>query len=67
MQKYLRPVDVERIYNIKSSTLNSWRSKGFGPRYSKIGRLIRYSVDEVDRFMEMNQQKTITMDRGDLL
>jgi len=65
--KYLRSVDVERIYGIKSTTLNLWRQKGIGPRYSKVCKLIRYSVEEMDKYMESCRQKTATMDRGDFL
>lgn len=33
------------------ATLNQWRSQGRGPRYSKVGRSVRYSVADLDRYM----------------
>ena len=36
------------------STLNKWRcdGKNQGPRFSKMGRAVRYTKSELDRFIE---------------
>ncbi len=36
---------------ISRSTLQSWRYTGRGPRYLKVGRLIRYRGGDVDAFL----------------
>ena len=40
--------------NIARSTLQSWRYTGRGPRWIKLGRLIRYRVADVDAFLAAN-------------
>ncbi len=34
------------------STLNKWRCYGTGPKYLKLGRAVRYTKDELDKFLE---------------
>ena len=33
-------------------TLNEWRRRGEGPSYVKIGRLVRYKLDDLMAFIE---------------
>lgn len=33
-------------------TLQSWRLRGGGPRYSKVGRLVRYRTADIDAFVD---------------
>ncbi|MEM8971713.1 MAG: helix-turn-helix domain-containing protein [Pseudomonadota bacterium] len=33
------------------STLNKWRCYGFGPKYLKLGRAVRYQQQELDRYL----------------
>lgn len=42
---------AERL-GVSRSTLQGWRYAGRGPRYLKIGRLIRYRNADVDRFVD---------------
>ena len=37
---------------IRPSTLRRWRSTGQGPRYTKVGWLVRYPRPEVKRWLE---------------
>lgn len=39
---------------VSRATLQSWRYAGRGPRFIKLGRLIRYSVTDVDEFLRAN-------------
>jgi predicted DNA-binding transcriptional regulator AlpA len=39
---------------VSRSTLQSWRYGGRGPRWIKLGRLIRYRLADVDTFLEAN-------------
>ena len=34
------------------NTCEGWRLKGIGPRYIKVGRLVRYSIQNVDLWIE---------------
>lgn len=37
---------------LSMSTLNKWRCYGFGPKYLKLGRAVRYRLEELDRYLE---------------
>jgi excisionase family DNA binding protein len=37
---------------ISASTLTKWRMYGRGPRYFNFGSLVRYSVDDVNAYVE---------------
>lgn len=41
---------AERL-GVSRSTLQSWRYSGRGPRYLKIGRLIRYQESDVEAYL----------------
>lgn len=44
-------VELAERLGISRSTLQSWRYAGRGPRYMKLGRLIRYRNVDVDAFL----------------
>jgi hypothetical protein len=33
-------------------TLSDWRTKGIGPAYVKVGRLIRYRIADLDAWLD---------------
>ncbi len=39
---------------VSRSTLQSWRYTGRGPRYVKVGRLIRYRNADVEAYLRAN-------------
>lgn len=47
--KSLSPSELARRWNVSEKTLANWRSLQRGPRPVKIGRSIRYPLDEVER------------------
>jgi len=44
--------EVSRITGIAIQTLRNWRFQRTGPAYSKVGRAVRYRLDDVINFME---------------
>ena len=42
---------AKRIGNLKPNTLEIWRVKGTGPKYVKIGRLVRYRIEDLDAYL----------------
>lgn len=42
---------AEYLGNLKHNTLEVWRVQGIGPVYKKIGRLVRYSIDDLDSYL----------------
>lgn len=49
-KRYLTPSEVEVVYGVDEKTLADWRYKGIGPDYSKLNRLVRYCVDDLETF-----------------
>ena len=39
---------------VSRSTLQSWRYTGRGPRFIKLGRMVRYRVADVDAYLNSN-------------
>ena len=50
----LTPSEVSIQLGIAESTLSTWRSLGKGPRYVKLGRIIRYQQSDIDDFVLKN-------------
>jgi Helix-turn-helix domain len=42
---------AEYLGDLKPNTLEGWRTQGVGPTYKKIGRLVRYSLDDLDSYI----------------
>lgn len=40
--------------NLSVRSLQAWRVRGCGPRYSKIGRSVRYRLCDLDAFVADN-------------
>lgn len=51
---------AEYLGNIKPNTLEIWRVQGTGPAYKKIGRLVRYSIDDLDAYLAAQSRRSTT-------
>jgi predicted DNA-binding transcriptional regulator AlpA len=58
IQLYVNEKEVSEITGLALPTLRNYRHLGKGPQYSKIGRCVRYSLDDVFAFMESHKIKT---------
>ncbi|WP_306253769.1 helix-turn-helix domain-containing protein [Parvularcula sp. IMCC14364] len=50
-----KPLTNEQAANylgMKASTLNRWRCSGVGPRFLKVGRLIKYRKSDLDAYLQ---------------
>jgi predicted DNA-binding transcriptional regulator AlpA len=47
--------------DVSRATLQSWRYAGKGPRYIKIGRLIRYRSADVDAYLRAQTRGALTL------
>lgn len=45
---------VADLLGISTRTLQSWRVKGGGPAYTKLGRAVRYRRVDIDRWIDAN-------------
>lgn len=50
--RYVREKEAAISLGMSVFTLQSWRSKGTGPSFTKVGSMVMYSVKELQRFME---------------
>ena len=51
--RWLNEREVAKITSISVQTLRNWRHRGQGPKYDKPSpRVVRYRLDEVQKFME---------------
>lgn len=41
----------ERL-GITTKTAETWRSRGFGPRYVKVGSLVRYRLSDIETWAQ---------------
>lgn len=53
----LTTADLAAYLKVSESTLRAWRGSNEGPRPIYVGRGIRYSLDEVDAWIERNSRK----------
>lgn len=54
-KEYLTSAEVEEIFGISVSVLESDRVKKQGIPYHKKGRLVLYKIDDVRKYLEMNK------------
>lgn len=52
------PAAAEYLGNLKPNTLEIWRVQGTGPAYKKIGRLVRYSLDDLDEYIAAQSRRS---------
>jgi hypothetical protein len=52
--RYVRDIEAAAFLGISVFTLRSWRSRGdpCGPPVTRVGKMVMYSVKELDQFME---------------
>ena len=50
--RWINEKQTSKITGMALQTLRNWRFKGVGPPYSKVGRAVRYRLDEIVAFME---------------
>ena len=51
---YMTTKQAAEYLGVTPSTMHAWRSTGGGPVYAKMGRSVRYKVEELDNFAARN-------------
>ena len=49
---FLDSSQAAEYLNLKRTTLEAWRCRGGGPRFVKLGRLVKYRRSDLDEFIE---------------
>ncbi len=54
-----------QVLTVGTKTLQSWRVRGVGPRFVRIGRLVRYTEAELAKYIEeQTRQSTSERDQA---
>lgn len=53
--------EVSKILNCTKAALRRWRREGRGPRWVKMGRLVRYHPADIDSFIKFSTEGPNTM------
>ena len=59
MKRFVTEKIVAEMTSLSLSTLRNHRFRGVGIPYVKIGRSVRYNLQDVTRFMESNSKLTL--------
>ena len=51
MAKYMNEFEVAKITGLAVQTLRNWRFQRRGFPYSKLGKAVRYDIDDVLKYM----------------
>jgi predicted DNA-binding transcriptional regulator AlpA len=54
----ITPEEAGDFLNISESTLANWRSSGGGPKFVKLGRVVRYPISFIDEYLETYRSTT---------
>jgi excisionase family DNA binding protein len=49
-KRTLTDIEVAARLGVSRFTVRSWRLKGLGPRFMKMGRAVRYRYEDVDEY-----------------
>jgi len=45
------PAAAEYLGGLRPNTLEIWRMRGEGPRFRKMGHLVRYTIEDLDLYI----------------
>ena len=50
--QFLATPEAAEYIGVHKSTLDTWRCRGEGPRFLKLGRSVRYRICDLDAYLE---------------
>jgi excisionase family DNA binding protein len=59
MKRFLDTMEAAEYLGVSKSWLEQRRCKGTGPRYLKIGALVRYRPDDLDTYAEQQARTSV--------
>ncbi len=60
----LNTKQAARALGVKPSTLEVWRCRGDGPTYLKIGRAVRYRLEDLEAFLQAARRENTSQATG---
>lgn len=61
--KYYSPKDAAAYLGVTYALMQKWRLHRSGPRYHRIGRLVRYNRVDLDSFMRKHSVGALEVNR----
>ena len=58
LQQKLNTKEAARFLGVQPNTLDVWRCKRRGPKYSKVGRRVLYDIKDLEAYFEANTVHT---------
>ena len=55
--QWLTPDDLARMWQISVGTIANWRTNKKGPKFVRIGGLVRYSPEAINNWLEAQPTK----------
>jgi predicted DNA-binding transcriptional regulator AlpA len=52
LETLLDEKELARLIRVSIGTLRYWRSEGRGPRFRKVGQLVRYAPSDISEWLE---------------
>jgi hypothetical protein len=56
--QFVKEQRAAEILSLSVKTLRSWRLRGDGPRYAKMGRSVRYAISDLEAFAAASIRKS---------
>ena len=60
LEPLLEPAKVARLLGVEVETMGVWRRKGYGPRWYRIGKKIRYAEPDLRAWMNAQAGSGVT-------
>ena len=54
LARLMTPRELSAYLGVPSATLANWRYQGYGPPFVKVGRQVRYRIDDLDRWLKVS-------------
>lgn len=58
-ERKLNNCEAAAFLGVKPNTLEIWRCRHIGPRYSKLGRRVLYDIADLQEFFESRRIETL--------
>ena len=64
MEQLLKEQEAAKLLRISVQLLRKWRAQGEGPKHIKLGKCVRYSLDDIERYIASLRSSTIGVRTG---
>ena len=60
VSRWLSPKQTAEYLGVGLDCLQAWRSARKGPAWSKVGKVVRYDVGDLDNFLRQHRQEPLS-------